>query len=361
MEVAMRILTSLFAAILLLIVGCSEKATNPPLPESAPPTAGEVPADVAGILEANSPVELDVAGSDEVDWATWPSPEWVRNSDVYAVTFVWGSLVNSVTPGVPVTDWSGTLSVNGVALVHPHRTINFERGQDSLVATDNPSVAAWVSQTGVDFDGISFLVFLRRDVEYFAAPWLTFDTPPIKLEFPFEKLVKLDAFYDVGQSRAVAVHARKIWPGRCPGGFTEGRWIKADNTGMKGTMEGLWRDFLGRPIGYIRGQFYVNDNGERVFDGYVTGYMLDYIICEFKGTWWYDDARLCPMPICGTGHGWFRGHYVYSNGTNRGGMMAGEIGDFQAPVASVMELPFAGIWHDFCPWVAERPNNSIDK
>jgi hypothetical protein len=84
--------------------------------------------------------------------------------------------------------------------------------------------------------------------------------------------------------------------------------------------------------------------------------MLDYIICEFRGTWWYDDPRLCPMPICGTGHGWFRGQFVYADGTNRGGRMFGEIGDFQAPVATALELPFSGIWHDFCGWNPPKPN-----
>jgi hypothetical protein len=338
-------------------VSCSEKATNPPLPEPASPSAGEVPADVAEILETNSPIDLAEAGSDEVNWANWPPPEWVRNSDVYAVTFVWGSLVNAVTPGVPVTDWSGKLWVNGVALVHPRRTINFERGQDSLLTDDEPALAAWVSQTGVDFDGISFLVFLRRDVVYIVAPWLTFETEPIRLEFQFDKLVNLDAFYDIGQGRAVALHARKIWPGRCPGGFTEGKWIKTDMGGMSGTIDGLWRNQLGEPIGYILGQFYTNDNGERVYDGYVTGYILDYIICEFKGTWWYDDPRMCPT--CGSGHGWFRGRYVYAGGSNRGGMMFGEIGDFRAPVIDQLGMPFSGIWHDFCAWTPKKPDNAI--
>ena len=353
----MRNLTSLLAVMLLLFVSCSERATNPPLPEPAPPNAIDVPADVAQILEDNSPADLALAGSDEVNWAGWPPPEWVRNSDVYAVTFVWGSLANVITPGVPVTDWSGKLSVNGVALVHPRRTINFEPRQDSLLTDDEPAVAAWVSQTGVDFDGISFLVFLRRDIVYIVAPWLTFETAPIKLEFQFDKLVNLNAFYDIGQGRALAVHARKIWPGRCPGGFTEGKWTKVDFSGMSGTIDGLWRNRLGEPIGYILGQFYVNDSGERVYEGYVTGYMLDYIICEFKGTWWYDDYRMCP--ICGSGHGWFRGRYAYADGTNRGGMMFGEIGDFRSPVMDQLEMPFSGIWHDFCVWTPNKPDNTV--
>lgn len=352
----MRNLILLSVAMLLLVAGCSEKATNPPLPAPTAPIAGDVPSDVTQILESNTPTDLDLAPAGELNWTGWPPPDWVRNSDVYAVTFLWGSLANVVTPGVPVTDWSGTLSVNGAALVNPRRTIKFEPGQDSLVATDNPAVAGWVSQTSVDFDGICFFVFLRRDVESFAAPWLTFETAPIRLEFQFDKLVKLDAFYDVGQGRALAVHARQIWPQRCPGGFTEGKWIKADNTGTSGTMDGLWRNLLGQPIGYVRGRFYVNENNENVFDGYVTGYMLDYIICEFKGTWWYDDPRMCPL--CGSGHGWFRGRYIYSDGNNRGGMMGGEIGDFRAPVLNDLELPFSGIWHDACPWISVNPGNN---
>jgi|GEM_PF-789175 len=342
--------TTAVMTLLLAMVGCSEKATEP-VP-SVPPetTADGVPAEIMDVLESNTPDSFDPVAAEDQTWGAWPPVDWLKHSDVYAVTFLWGSLTPSVTPGMPVTDWSGKVWVNGLALVHPRRTIDFEPGQDSLLPDNEPAMAAWVSETSVDFDGISFLVALRNDVEYFAAPWLTFETEVIELRFDFGELVRLDALYSLIDGNSVAVHARRLWPARCPGGFLEGNWIKEDNAGTSGRIEGLWRDYAGEPIGFMIGQFWTTDNGERLFDGWVSGYYLDYIVAEFKGRWWYDDPRMCPLPICGAGHGWFRGHFQYMTGEARGGMLVGEFGDFNAPTVDQQSLPFVGVWHDFCPW-----------
>jgi hypothetical protein len=355
----MRLLLSLsVTALLLLLLGCSEQTTSPAPTENVGPTGGETPSEIMGLLETNTPATLEMAPAGDPNWVAWPPFDLIKNSDVYAVTFLWGQLTNSVIPGMPVTDWSGRLWVNGVAMVQPRRTINFEPGQDSILIEDVPSEAAWVSETSVDFDGISFMVFLRRDITYIVAPWLTFSTTPIELRFDFGQLIKLDTFLVLPQGNAVAVHARQIWPNRCPGGFLEGRWIKDDNSGATGRLEGLWLNYRSEPEGIITGQFWTNGDGTREYSGWVSGYFLTVIIAEFKGHWWFDDPRMCPL--CGAGHGWFRGSFVYANGTNRGGSMVGEFGDFNSPSLTSLEMPFIGLWREFCPWTEVNTGTNTD-
>ena len=340
------------AAVLLLAIGCSDKAGAPAPTASATPTTSETPGNVMALLESNTPSELKSVPATPENWTAWPPFDVVKNSDVYAVTILWGQLSPSVPPGMPVTNWSGKLWVNGVSVVQARRTINFESGQDSLVATSDPASVAWVSQTSVDFDGISFLIFLRRDIVYIMAPTLHFETVPFSEEFNFGELIKLDKFYVLPQGNAVAIHARQIWPERCPGGFMEGRWIKTDVSGNSGRIEGVWLSYRGEPVGTITGVFWTNEDGTRQYSGSVSGYFLTYVMAEFKGSWWYDDPRMCP--VCGAGHGWFRGSFTYADGSNKGGFMLAEFGDFLSPVASALELPFLGVWRESCNWTPEN-------
>ncbi len=357
----MRTLLSLtLGAVLLIALGCSDKDSSPIATTPVGPVTTETPGAVMTLLESNTPAELKTVPSVLADWTAWPPFDVVRNSDVYAVTILWGQLSNSLLPGMPVTDWSGKLWVNGVSVVQARRTINFENGQDSLVTEDIPSEVVWVSQTSVDFDGISFLIFLRRDITYIMAPTLHFETTPLSLEFNFGELIKLDKFYVLPQGNAVAVHSRQIWPDRCPGGFMEGKWIQSDLSGASGRIEGLWLNYRGEPEGVITGTFWTNDDGTREYSGSVSGYFLTYVMAEFKGTWWYDDPRMCPM--CGTGHGWFKGTFTFVDGTNKGGFMLAEFGDFVSPVASSLEKPFLGVWRQSCPWTPEiTDNNGVTK
>ncbi len=364
----MRIPVTLLTALcLLLAAGCSEKATSPdPIETNQPvPEVSEVPGDVMELLEVNTEVALDPVPaapdtpSDGLVAPSWPDCDIPENADVYSVTFLWGQFYGSTTPDYTATDWSGELSVNGVAVVHPRLTIDFEPETDSLIPNDIEAMAGWASQTLMDFDGINFLVFLDKDVTYIQAPTLTFSTGPIEISFDFSDLERFAAFYMLDGGNALAVHSRKIWPDRCPGGFLEGEWIRDDNTGSQGRIEGLWIDYKGDPLGLIYGEFWTSNDGSREFSGYVTGYILTYIIAEFKGRWWYDDPRLCPAPWCGTGHGWFRGHFVYADGSEKGGNMMGELGHMDA-LTDAATLPYHGVWHDFCPWDAVEIGSITD-
>ena len=338
--------------LLLAAAGCSERATSPdPVSTSQiTPEVSEVPDNVMELLEANTAAEFNLAPRDESVTPNWPSCDIPENCDIYSITFLWGQFYGMPTTDIAPTDWSGHLSINGAGVVHPRLTIDFEPETDSLIPTNVESMAAWASHTYMDFDGINFLVFVDRDATSMVAPTLDFATGPIELSFDFDLLKRFAAFYMLPGGKALAVHSRKIWPDRCPGGFLEGKWIRDDNTGSHGRLEGLWIDYKGEPLGYMHGEFWTNNDGSREFSGWVTGYILDYIVAEFKGRWWYDDPRLCPAYWCGTGHGWFRGHFAYADGSNRGGMLAGEIGHMNALADDVASLPYHGIWRDFCPW-----------
>lgn len=359
----MRIPVVLITALCLILAaaGCSDKATNPdPIETNQPvPEVSEVPVEVMELLKSNSATALDPvpAAPDTPDdglvTPSWPDSDIPENCDVYSVTFLWGQFfsgpIPDPTPSMAATDWSGELSVNGVAVVHPRLTIDFEAATDSLIPNDIEAMAGWASHTFLDFDGINFLVFVDKDITYIQAPTLTFSTVPIEISFDFGDLERFTEFYMLDGGNALAVHSRKIWPARCPGGFLEGKWIRDDITGTQGRLEGLWINYKGEPIGYVNGEFHTNDDGSGEFSGWVSGYYLDYIIAEFKGRWWYDDPRMCPT--CGAGHGWFRGHFVYADGSDKGGHMMGELGHMNA-WTDAATLPYQGVWHDFCPWDA---------
>jgi hypothetical protein len=355
----MRTLLSLtIGAVLLLALGCSDQSSSPVPTAVTTLTEGETPAAVTTLLESNTPDAFETAPTEGESWTAWPPYEVIKNSDVYAVTILWGQLQNAITPGMPVTDWSGRLWVNGVSVVQARRTIDFEPGEDSLLTEGDTSAVMWVSQTAVDFDGISFLIFLRRDIIYITAPTLHFETTPLTLDFTFGELAKLDKFYLLSSGNAAAIHARQIWPNRCTGGFMEGKWIKDDNTGSTGRITGVWLAYNGEPASVIAGSFWTNADGTREYSGYISGYFLTVVIAEFKGKWWYDDPRMCAL--CGMGHGWFRGTFKYANNSNNWGFMTGEFGDYLSPEVSALELPYVGVWSNFCDWTPESTDYSSD-
>jgi hypothetical protein len=334
----------IFITIFLLLVlsGCSDRSTSPGSPDSGEILTQDIPLEVQKLMESYIPAEDGAPPQAEVAYLDPVPEELIANCDVYAVTFLWGDLFNSGSVNTDTTDWTGTLSVNGEAVVHVRYMIDFEPGQDSVLAHNNPTFAYWISYTCNDFDGLSFLVFLKRDVVYVTQPVLTFETAPITLQFTFPQLVKLDAFYQVDNINGVAVHSRKIWQNTCPRGEFEGRWIKDSYDPNQGYFLGHWQNRWGTPIGYMNGTFWMNSDGIQEFAGSVSGLDTDEVILEFSGIWWFHDPRLCP--VCGDDHGYFVGRYSYINGGN--GMMKGEFGYPPSPADT--NLPYHGVWHDNC-------------
>jgi hypothetical protein len=335
--------------------GCSDQPMTPQAPVDTAPQAQYVPPDLQKMLDRYTISDEGVASDPSLVAVNLSSALMVPDTgyDVYAVTFLWGSLLTGVQPPIIPTDWTGKLWVNGVARVDVRYTIDFEPGEDSLVPVDIPSAAAWVSQTAGDVDGISTLVFLKRGITYFMQPTLTFETKPFTISLPFDKLERLTAFYKVDNSSGVAILARRISYNACPAGLIKGEWIKEDIAGQKGTFSGIWVDRWGTPIGVMSGRFWTNEDGYGEFSGHLSGIQLTVVIAELKGVWRYDDPRMCP--ICGAGRGVFRGSFRYLN-EDISGQMRGEFGDFSLP-PDQLKMPLIGVWQYTCPFTDINPDS----
>ncbi|MFH1700715.1 MAG: hypothetical protein ABIE07_09030 [Candidatus Zixiibacteriota bacterium] len=337
--------------VLVAFPGCGDKNVEPVSPVIENPEI--VPEDVLKIMEQYTPDEEDWT-ENSLDASGIVSQTLSGDYDIYSVTFLWGNFMPGIDLDNTPTDWSGTLSFNGVGEIKVSFVIDFEQGQDKMLIDNIPTSDSWVSFTGLDLDGISFLVFLDKNVDYFAAPWLTFKTNQITLEFPFEKLAKLDAYYPTSNSGGVGIHSRLVWENACQGGLMKGKWIKEAMGSGKGRIEALWIERSGEPFGYFTGMFWTDDSGRGWFSGSVSGYVTDHVIAEVKGCWHYDDLRMCPM--CGESHGLFMGYY-HNIIDNTHGNIAGEFGDMTMD-PTILELPLSGIWKHRCRWSSNSLNDS---
>ena len=327
------------------LAGCTEEKLSPVSSENNTPQTEQFPAEVSIFLEQYTvEEEIDISEIGQL-------PDNFDNSmlsdslyDFYIVTFLWGKLPHTSSPTDLITDWSGSLSVNGPSKVFALHPIDFEPNQDSLIPEDNPHGEKWASSTQNDFDGVLFLVLFDKLTPTFAPQILTFDTNPIKLQFDFHQLVHMRAFYRIDSVNSVAVSSQKIRPRVCPEGYFTGRWIKADSSQSKGRFEGLWYTHSGDIVGYLNGRFWTNDEGHGLLEGVVSGYYTDQVIIKLHGKWIYDDSRLCP--ICGTGHGQFKGRFKFSE-HDEDGYFRGEFGNYELPPNDQV-MPLRGRWQLNC-------------
>ena len=187
----MRYSILLLVVLFIAVIGCSEKSQNPEDSQNQNPATGNTPSYVQEMLKKYVTENDDALANDWLSNFDSNAIDIACNSEAYAVTFLWGDKFSDVS-ATAITDWSGSLSLNAVGSVTPKFTIDFEPGQDSILITDSPTVTMWASKISNDLDGISFMVTVRTDVEYFAAPMLTFQTGPITLEFYMADLISLD-------------------------------------------------------------------------------------------------------------------------------------------------------------------------
>ncbi|UCD16550.1 MAG: hypothetical protein JSV44_08775, partial [Candidatus Zixiibacteriota bacterium] len=313
-----------------LLIGCGEKVVRPDLPETGSIDSSAMPDNVKELMSQYD-YEFDETAYQE--WLSNLGPDAADDTgkyDIYSVIFLWGDLFNAADMSLDETDWSGTLFMNAVGDIQVRFIIDFEPGEDSLLPVSASTSVGWISYTAADRDGLNFVVAIRNDIQYFAAPYLTFETDVITLSFYFGQLEYLDAFYQTGPNSGVAVHAHRIWQNSCPGGLVSGRWIKSGSNTGSGCFTGFWFDLEGDTVGIMTGIFQPdsNDYGGGYFSGSVSGLYTDVVLLEFEGTWHYDDPRMCP--VCGKGHGIFQGTFVDLT-DQRTGILAGEFGDWSLP------------------------------
>ena len=324
----------------LLMIGCGE--------ETKPPTSSvpEQPAlTISPELEAAMTAKLDeLSGTGHLDVSD-PRPPLDSNFDYYAIVFVWGTLHPGDVhiAGGPVIDWSGKMTFNGVGDINPVHPIDFEPWSDTLIADTISGLVEWKSTTLVEFDGIAGLISHDRRIYYIIEPRLTFTTAPFSIELSLDKLDRYRAIFPIDSTNAVAVMAHRIERRVCAHGQFMGQWVREDTTAFKGAMHGLWLNSDGDSVGRYDGKYLVTDSGESIFEGTISGLVTDDIKGHFKGTWWFDDPRMCPSPECGTGHGRFVGKLAYIP-AGYVGEIAGEFGDMTGNKA----MPMHGAWRVFC-------------
>jgi hypothetical protein len=339
----------LLIPVILLMAGCGREGTAPQSTGQKAPTVQNMPEQVKSLIQEYSLSDSALFDHEYPAIAVTPPSIFDTSFDVYAVNFVWGRLLNTNSVIIDsLADWSGTLSMNAVGVVAPVITIDFEKGQDSLIRQTDPISVSWGSNTASDFDGLSCLIFIKRGIEYFVPVYLTFATPPFTVQYDFSQLEKLAVYYEVDANNGVAVFARRIRPHRCPEGFLIGEWVKADMSGDSGRFDGQWLDENGNLTGIFTGVFRDIEGGRGVLEGWISGPILTVVTGRLFGTWYYDDPRMCPL--CGTGMGKFKGIFKYTNQDGVGAFG----GELTEDSLGSLKMTMKGSWHLFCPYSTDN-------
>jgi hypothetical protein len=329
------------AFFMLLLAACSQKedaiidSSNNQLPNTQVPSEVKATLDQYAEPEDFNWQEIITAQSD-LDFSDINDSVY----DAYLVTFLWGKLLNMGTPMNVAYTWDGSLSVNGPSIVQTLAPIDFEHGEDSMLADNQTNSESWGSFTDNEFDGVLFLVLYDKVTPTFAPQVLTFSTPPISIEFNFDQLAHLFAYYQVDAQNGVAIAAHRIRIHNCREGYLDGHWEKSDSSEFTGTFQGLWFAANGDTVGIYSGSFFKTNDGAQLLDGWISGLYTDEIIAELHGVWQFDDYRMCPL--CGYGHGWFKGRFQMSN-SDEHGFFRGEFGDFSLPPDDRI-MPMHGKW-----------------
>jgi len=339
-----RLLIPFIFGLMAALLGCTEEPPSPVSPQTGENENSTVPSNLQNLIDSLQIAEPDL--DNRLIDPTQPPPILTdSNYDVYAVTFIWGHLPFGPTFDSPPLDWSGSIYVNGEAKGEVLRTIAFEPGQDSLLPPPEGTLIAWASVTTYSFDGLATLIALDKRVTYITAPWLTFDTDPIKLELGFDELAHLNAFYPVDNQSGVLVISRKVSHIGCPHGSFDGTWTRDENTMMTGHFSAVWMNPDGVPFAKMEGQFGPNTNSlyGGMFEGELFGAANNKVVGKVRGRFYYDDLRMCPM--CGDAHGIMSG-YVYDLDGRPLGRIEGEFGDWTTPAPQ--EMPLHGKWRLRC-------------
>lgn len=342
-------LTLILIITLVGLAGCDSRTTSPSVSGGSDgaenPLAAPIPGGAQEILDRHTDIADASWKAHELapeDFGLAGDPDSLYN--VYSVTFLWGPLANVGGSSQPPLNWSGQLSASVPSAMHVRALIDFDPGQDSLLPRDNKFILKWVSVTVGDFDGMSVLIFVPKDFMVTVIPELFFDTEALRLQWPFSELEKFEAFYPVDNSNGLIIHARQLHPPFCARGKMEGKWIKSNSFDDHGRFEGFWLNGKGNRLGYLNGRYFTTPDNERILEGSVSGLITDQVIAHLRGTWFYDDMRLCPM--CGVGHGRFMGRIKMLNSDAKG-FFQGEFGDLSLPPDDLV-MPFSGVWKLGC-------------
>ena len=308
MKSAMQILT--LATILMLaglLVGCGD---NSPSDVNTDPAdeeminlneedggytkTGEEPAfgDQQLALSPDDGVEAnDEVAADPVVISMAADP----TAHVYVVRLAWGMLESDSTI-TEETDWSGSISVDRGA-VFVDRIINFERGDFIERPRASRLEINLVSHTTPFYDGLIISVVNPvNDSTEMVENVLTIDMGGFTESYTVADLAEIEEIYDVdllGNQYSITGICVNEYP--CAHGFWSGEWMRSDIEG--GTFAGRWSSRNGMARGHVRGNWGIDEEGNKVFFGKYIGLDGEYLGLLRSG--WGHRQR--------PGTGWIRG------------------------------------------------------
>jgi hypothetical protein len=272
----------------------------------------------------------------------------------------WGMLrgpddSTSVERPCDVTDWTGTIRTDR-GLVVVKRKIKFEYPADHVVFPRlDPQTVAFVSHTWCHFDGL-VIEIVEPPIDTSTTPVspnkLYVDTPLFQGEFLVSDLAGINQIFEVDdmgnriQINGFGLSDIEV----CPKGFLSGRYRHGPQVdpGVEategvavryGSFAGAWYSLNGGILGFMRGGYGVDANGERIFIGKIIdrrGHFSGFL----RGGWepGSDDRGL----------GEFRGSWM-----SRSGSMEGYLGGESHPVEGYPGGFYEGRWTSLCDNEAE--------
>ena len=331
--------------LVITMLACSQQSTAPDPVADSPDASTQLPQAVQQKVDQYVILDEDILVS--MNESTHPGSDLHHDYDVYAVTFLWGTFFPHGT--VTGLSWNGHTGTNAEAHLRLVTAISFERGEDAILDDDLPGVIAWRSFAHNDLDGISFLLYVKRGVDYFVAPHLLFDAEPISFRIPILNLAHHQSFHPVDASNGVAVYARKVRHLPCSHGHVGGEWVFDTADRSQGSFKGRWFDLHGNTRGLLTGLFWTTDDGHMLLSGEVSGVDTDEVIIQLEGFWRFRPHLMNAHCLaCPTG-GEFIARWKFVNGSG-GGKVAALFGD-PSITNDMVQLPFRGAWKQNCDHV----------
>lgn len=339
----------LLSPTLLLVItmlACSQQSTAPDPVTDTSGSSTEIPRAVQEQIDRYVVQDEDLLAS--MDSHTDPNSNLNGHDyDVYAVTFLWGTFFpNGSSTGL---SWDGRTGTNAEAHMRLVTAISFEDGEDHIVEVDNPGIIAWRSFAHDDIDGISFLLYVKRGIDYFVAPHLVFESEQIDFRIPVHNLARHRSFHPVDHNNGVAVFARKIRHLPCSHGHVVGQWTFDSNDRSHGRLEGRWLDVNGNTRGHLTGSFGTTDDGQMLMRGEVSGVNTDEVILHLEGRWHFLPHLTTSTCLSCPHGGEFIARWRFSNGSG-GGKVAARFGE-NTMTSDAASVPFRGIWKQHCDHV----------
>ncbi|MFH1145266.1 MAG: hypothetical protein V1774_12080, partial [Candidatus Eisenbacteria bacterium] len=300
---------------------------------------------LAAAAEVETPVEDGYSGLQAQERRRARTIEENPGSVLYSLTILWGNLYEDAdTAAAPVavetTEWNGSLVLSDGAIRVLSR-LGFERWEDRILPRSSRDSLAWESVTADFYDGLRVMIVVPADSSG-AVPvqQLSMRLNDVIREYTTADLEDLDELIEVGESARISLRAFRIGEAGQVQGFCNGYWGRLADEPV-GTFRGAWISESGRPAGFMRGHYGVNQEGDHVFFGKYIGHGGRFG-GFLRGTWEVTETGSEPGAVDDDSQpahvGRFRGQWVDRHGV--------ALGDIKGHWASRDEGRgvFNGIW-----------------